>query len=72
MMEANGNTIELTPREAEETSMALSDIICWMQGFREAGKDGGPCNLRVLQNLNIVLKDMNWNKRIDTTPGAAE
>jgi hypothetical protein len=47
-------------REAEEFSDSLSDIACWLRGFRagigEASSDLMPLNWHVLTEINIRLK----------------
>ena len=58
-MKYNGHC--LTPMEAEEVSLALSDVLCWVAGFKAAreGTDldaSGPEGIKVLRDLNVRLK----------------
>ena len=63
-MKVDANTLTLAPRQAKRVSMALSDALCWMQGFQAAGGDTGPCDLTVLQVLNTKIKEMNWDRAV--------
>lgn len=38
--------------------MALSDIICWMDGFQAGGGVYSPQSIETLRNLNIALKNL--------------
>ena len=46
-----------TPYKCERFSWALSDIICWMDGFRSGGGTYSPNSIEVLRDLNRCLKD---------------
>jgi hypothetical protein len=52
---------KMTPTEAEEVSMAISDVLCWVSGFK-AGREGsmmdacGPEGIQALRDFNIRLK----------------
>ena len=52
--------VKLTVKEAHELSMALSDILCWIRGFRAgregSGSDNGPISSEyALRKFNLKL-----------------
>jgi hypothetical protein len=47
-----------TPAKVDSYSMALSDIICWMDGFVSAGGIYHAQSIEQLRDLNIGLKNI--------------
>ena len=48
-----------TKEKCENYSFALSDIICWMDGFKAAGGVYHPDSIEVLRELNIAVKQID-------------
>jgi len=48
----------LSLKEAESFSDALSDVVCWLSGFKSAGGVYAPESMEVLRDLNIKLKSL--------------
>ena len=42
--------------KVENYSMALSDVLCWLDGFTAAGGAYSPQTQELLRDLNIALK----------------
>jgi hypothetical protein len=56
----------ITEKEAENYSDALSDVLCWMDGFKAGGGVYFPDSVETLRNLNLRMKDI-CDKEIKTT-----
>lgn len=55
-------TVQMTERDAERFSYALSDILCWARGFQAARRGTDldqdmPIGVDEVRNLNIRLKE---------------
>ena len=51
-------TYHFQPNKAERFSMALSDVICWMDGFKAGGGVYSPGSIEDLRDLNHACKDL--------------
>jgi hypothetical protein len=51
-----------SPEKVENASLALSDILCWMDGFLAGGGTYNPGSLECLRDLNIGLKQISTDK----------
>lgn len=49
----------LSRERLESVTYALSDLLCWMDGFKAAGGVYSPDSLGVLRELNANLKTIN-------------
>ena len=58
MMSDNSNVSHILITDIEQLSYDISDILCWMNGFKDAKGDNYcfPFNLNRLRELNIELK----------------
>jgi len=52
----------ITPDEAEKYSDAISDVVCWLDGFKAAGGVYYPDSIDVLRELNMNLKEIMCTK----------
>lgn len=48
----------LRPEKVESYTYALSDLLCWMDGFKAAGGVYSPGSLDALRDLNCNLKSI--------------
>ena len=47
----------VTYEQATSFSDSLSDVICWMEGFKSGGGNYSPGSLEELKELNIKIKE---------------
>lgn len=58
-------TITIDKQKAEEISLGLSDLLCWLEGFYAARKGtdlehDNPMGVGAVRDINIKLKDVIW------------
>ena len=54
-------TLDISPKEAEQLSLSLSDLLCWVEGFNAARAgtehaDSGPMGVEAVRTINLKLK----------------
>lgn len=55
-----------SPEKAEQYSHALSDVLCWLDGFKAGGGVYFPDSTETLRDLNLAMKKIA-EKEIQTT-----
>jgi hypothetical protein len=51
-------TYHFQPENAERFAFALSDVLCWLDGFKAGGGVYSPGSTEDLRDLNRACKDM--------------
>jgi hypothetical protein len=59
--------LKITQKEIQSYSSALSDFLCWIDGFEAAGGKYSPGSKEEIRTLSIKLKDL-WRYTNEKTP----
>jgi hypothetical protein len=67
MERENGILVQLTIEQATDLSDSISDILCWIRGFRAGNKDStnDPFGDETIRTFNLKLKsELESTKRV--------